>query len=124
MLVAELVDEEFGEASAHVRRQVALAHVVGRIHGAEEAKVGVATQRLLVAALVEHYGRARRGCVVEQHAEELQSLARRQVDLVEDDPVAVLYGFGQFALYSHLFFVNILFMFMRMFMFMMIEVHT
>ena len=75
-----------GEARAEGRREVPLAHVGRRVHARKDAEARVPRHRLQVAALREHHAAVAR---LEQGREALERLGRGQVDLVEQQVVAV-----------------------------------
>ena len=85
--VCQLVHVELAEAVAYRRRQRLLAHVRRRVHRREDAEVGVSADRHHVATLAQH--QTARGAL-QQPAQPLQHLARRQVQLVQQHPLALL----------------------------------
>ena len=92
--VGQFVHVELAESVAHRRRQRLLANVRRRIHRREDAEVGMAANWRHIAALAEH--QAARGAL-QQSAQSLQHLARRQVQLVQQHPLALLDGHHQRA---------------------------
>ena len=96
-LVCHFRHKDFCEAATQTRRQFLLAGISGWVHTRKQAKLPVTRDCLGVSTLSQAHGAS---VAVEQTGQAFQCFRRGQVDLIQQDPVAIANGSNQRTLYK------------------------